>query len=127
MYCTYDQYISLGGSMTDAEYAVWGPRASRVIDRLTFGRIKRCKLPDEVMEAIADACAQIADLMQVQDKARRKSYAGALASANTDGYSESYVSASDAAQSAEIAAGAILADALGDDPCNLLYAGVCGC
>lgn len=124
MYCTYDQYRTFGGSMMPHEYAVWGPRASRVIDRLTFGRAERHK--DDVPDELADACTQIADLLK-QEADYIGSKDSRLASANTDGYSESYISAEDVGTNTRRAVSAALADALGNDPYNLLYQGVGGC
>lgn len=124
MYCTYDQYIDLGGTMMEHEFAVWGPRASRKIDQLTMGRAKRHK--DDLSEELADACAQIADLLK-RGSDYRDSDAHWLASANTDGYSESYISAADAEANTQRAVSEALAAALGNDPYNLLYQGVGGC
>lgn len=129
MYCTYEQYRAAGGSMTAEEFAVWGPRASRMMDRMTMGRIKRrtADLPEEVADAVADACAQIADALKEQGRIRRSSGSGGRASANTDGYSESYASAAEAEAGIRQTVYSILSAALGDDPYNLLYLGVGEC
>lgn len=124
MYCTYDQYRTFGGSMMPHEYAVWGLRASRTIDRLTFGRAERHK--DDVPDELADACARIADLLK-QEADYIGSKDSRLASANTDGYSESYISAEDVGTNTRRAVSEALAAALGNDPYNLLYQGVGGC
>lgn len=124
MYCTYDQYIDLGGSMMEHEFSIWGPRASRKIDQLTLGRAKRHK--DDLSEELADACAQIADLLK-RGADYSKSKEARLTSANTDGYIESYISAADAEANTQRDICIALADALGNDPYNLLYQGVCGC
>lgn len=124
MYCTYDQYIELGGSMMEHEFSVWGPRASRKIDQLTMGRAKRHA--DDLSEELADACAQIADLLK-RWADYSKSDAARRVSANTDGYSESYISAADAEANTQRDIYAALANALGNDPYNLLYQGVAGC
>lgn len=124
MYCTYEQYLELGGSMMEHEFSIWGPRASRKIDQLTMGRAKRHK--DDLPEELADACAQIADLLK-RGADYSKSKEARLASANTDGYIESYISAADAEANTQRDIYAALADALGNDPYNLLYQGVCGC
>lgn len=124
MYCTYDQYIELGGSMMEHEFSVWGPRASRKIDQLTMGRAKRHA--DDLSEELADACAQIAGLLK-READYRDSDGGRLASANTDGYSVSYLSAADVEANTRRAVCDVLANALGNDPYNLLYQGVGGC
>ena len=38
LYCDYDTYSAMGGTMSAEQYGLWGPRASRKIDELTLGR-----------------------------------------------------------------------------------------
>ena len=125
LYCDYTRYLTAGGTMTNEQYAVYGARAGRMIDRLTLGRAARAleAHPDELAGPLADAAAQIADVLLQNAGAVRAAAAG-LASANTDGYAESYASGASAALYASVACRKILADALGADPYGLLYAGV---
>lgn len=126
LYCEYPAYLLHGGGMSDTEYAVWGPRASRKIDRLTFGRAAHALAdhPLELTEPLEDACAQLADLLRGQAEAAARLCAG-LTGASTDGYSESYSADADAAAAAaESRCRHVLADALGSDRFGLLYAGV---
>ena len=37
LYCDYDTYSAMGGTMSAEQYGLWGPRASRKIDELTLG------------------------------------------------------------------------------------------
>lgn len=122
VYCTYEQYEDLSGTLEEDAFAVWAGRASRVIDRLTLGRAERHakQLPDE----LADACARIADLLAGQAQAAASSKGGALASFNNDGYSESYSSAVLSGGSRDAQARALLADSLGEDRYGLLWRGL---
>ncbi len=124
MYCDYDEYRALGGQMSAEQYAVWGRRASRKIDALTLGRADaRAK---DLHDDLADACAQIADLLLRAQQTLLNACGGAIASVTTDGYSESY--AQDAsARRTEQACAQLLANALGDDPYGLLQRWVCPC
>lgn len=121
MYCDYPAYLLQGGSMTEVQYHAFGPRADRLIDRLTLGRAALC--PDT--PGLKDAAAQIADLLQAQCTARLRAAAGLTGAAATDGYSESYSSdPGSTARATRAAARQILAEALGADPQGLLYQGV---
>lgn len=123
IYCTYEEYTAKGGSMRLEEFQVWSLRASRKIDSLTMGRAARYteKLKDE----LADACGQMVDVMKQGADYRQSS--GMLASASNDGYGESYRTPTEVEQSLQSTLYQILSDALGNDPYNLLYRGVCGC
>lgn len=128
IYCDYQTYQAMGGAMTEQDFVVWSVRASRKIDRLTMGRAVR--YAEVLADELACACAQMADAMRQRSQVLEASYGGALASANNDGYSESYAAGlADAQQTAafDTRLRGILADCLGDDPYNLLYRGVCGC
>lgn len=125
LYCSYPDYTVYGGSMPDAQYELYGQRASRYIDKLTLGRAEAAleAHPEDLKIPLADACAQIADLL-LQGKKARAAAAEGISSANTDGYSESYTGAAGADLSLSKACRSVLADALGADPYGLLYAGV---
>lgn len=121
LYCDYETYTAQGGRMTAEQYGVWGPRASRKIDELTLGRAAAHAV--DCAEALADACARMADSLQFQAGAMA-ARAGGVQSENNDGYSVSYGDARSALQAAEAEARTILQSALGADPCGLLYRGV---
>ena len=121
VYCDFGTYEDAGGVMSEDQFAIWGKRASRLIDRLTYGRASR--YAEVLSSELADACAQIADVMLEQKNAEKDAARG-ISSASNDGYSESYADAGAASKAATRACRRILEDALGNDPYNLLYAGV---
>ena len=60
LYCTYDQYAAAGGTLDEAAFAPLAARASRLIDRMTFGRAEgHAAACEGCAEALADACIQI--------------------------------------------------------------------
>lgn len=122
LYCDYDAYTAAGGTMTQQQYGVWGPRASRKIDELTLGRAEGHAR--DLAAELADACGQMADAMLRQAGARANSAGGLLASASNDGYSETYAAATGGQGAARELYG-ILSDALGADLKGLLYRGCC--
>lgn len=111
-YCTYDQYAAVGGTLDEAAFAPLAARASRLIDRMTFGRAERhAAVCEGCAEALADACIQIIDA------------ANAVQSACTPpGVSMTFTSGALAERLAAEAQD-ILANTLGSDPHNLLYRG----
>ncbi len=122
-YCTYEKYTALGGSLSEDAFDIWAERASRLIDRLTLGRA--AQNAKNVKDELADACARIVDMLAAQDRVQANSAYGALSSASTDGYSESYAAgAGQGPSAASSAACAILGDSLGDDRYGLLWQGV---
>lgn len=121
VYCDYVSYTEAGGTMSCEQFAIWSKRASRLIDRLTYGRASR--YAEALSSELADACAQIADILLEQSGAEKAAVRG-VSSASNDGYSESYFDTGTVAKSASRACRRILEDALGNDPYNLLYAGV---
>lgn len=121
VYCDYATYRAAGGTMSVEQFAIWSQRASRLIDRLTYGRASRHA--EALSSELADACAQIADVLLEQISAELAAVRG-VSSASNDGYSESYSDSGTAAKSAARACRRVLEDALGNDPYNLLYAGV---
>lgn len=123
-YCDYDAYTAHGGKAAQPVIEPWLKRASRVIDRLTYGRAER--YASVLSDELADACAQIADLMLTASDGAGNAVRG-LASVSNDGASESYASGSDMAQVQDQEYYRALRDALGADPYGLLYAGVYPC
>ena len=39
LYCTYDEYLTAGGTVPEAAFGGLCSRASRMIDAATFGRV----------------------------------------------------------------------------------------
>ena len=120
LYCSYNQYRDLGGQMTAEEYDVWGPMAAGRIDALTLGRAGTHQ--DRLEQELALANALMADRMQAADTAAQTGLG--LASANNDGYIESYRAGSDLRRDQTGALTDILRDTLGADPYGLLWRGV---
>ena len=114
LYCDYDTYSAMGGTMSAEQYGLWGPRASRKIDELTLGRAEG---------HAADLEMELADAMQ--RLAAAKVAAPGLSSVNVDGYTESYMNPTELARTAGHTLYSILSDALGPDRYGLLYRGMC--
>ena len=128
LYLTYEDYHNtFGGLLTEQQYAVFGARASAVIDRLTLGRAEPAltEHPD-LIGPLEAACFQIADTLHSKYQALQRAAGGIAGASTTDGYSEQYTDAQTARRAAEIGCRDLLRDALGADVYGLLYQGV-GC
>lgn len=126
LYCDPTKYSLHGGStIPEKQRDIWLQRASRKIDRMTYGRADPAvaAYPDVLQEPLADACAQIADLLYSARKAQITAAMG-LSAATNDGISETYTDAQRAAAALEQSCYQTLQDVLGSDPYGLLYAGV---
>ena len=55
LYCTYDEYLTAGGTVPEAAFGVLCSRASRMIDAATFGRAES---HDAGCEACREALAR---------------------------------------------------------------------
>lgn len=122
LYCTYDQYAAAGGTVPETAFGVLCSRASRMIDAATFGRAEshaagceRCR------DALADACAQIINLLAV---ASAVSTAPGAASVSNDGYSVTFGSNASVSAAVRQEAAEIIRTTLGNDPHDLLYRGL---
>lgn len=119
MYCTFDRYKALGGGMSEEQYGVYGPRAARRIDDLTQGRAAR--FADTLAAELAQANADMADLLAASGHCGA---AAGLTGFSNDGYSEQYADAKTARRALNAALADALREALGADPCGLLWQGV---
>lgn len=121
LYCTYDEYLTAGGTVPEAAFGVLCSRASRLIDSATFGRAETHAAGcEDCRQMLADACAQIVDLFAAQ------SATGALpgaASVSNDGWSVSFSANSSLSAVVRTEAWHVLESALGADPHGLLYRG----
>ena len=64
LYCTYDQYAAAGGTVPETAFGVLCSRASRLIDSATFGKAEpHAAVCESCRQMLADACAQIVDLL----------------------------------------------------------------
>lgn len=119
-YCTYDQYAAAGGALDEAAFAPLAARASRLIDRMTFGRAERhAAVCAPCAAALADACIQTIDAMNAAQSACTPP---GVSSVSNDGVSMTFTSGALAERLAAEAQD-ILANTLGSDPHNLLYRG----
>ena len=115
LYCTYDQYAAAGGTLDEVAFAPLAARASRLIDRMTFGRAEgHAAACEGCAEALADACIQIIDAANAVPPG--------VSSVSNDGVSMTFTSGA-LAERLAAEAQAILANTLGSDPHGLLYRG----
>lgn len=122
LYCTYDQYAAAGGTVPETAFSVLCSRASRMIDAATFGRAESHAAGCEsCRDALADACAQIINLLAV---ASAVSTAPGAASVSNDGYSVTFGSNASVSAAVRQEAAEIIRTALGNDPHDLLYRGL---
>ena len=71
LYCTYDQYQTAGGTLDEAAFTPLCFRASKLIDRATFGRAEaHTKGCADCAEALAMACASIVQSLERAEAAR---------------------------------------------------------
>ena len=120
LYCTYAQYTAAGGTLDESAYNTAAPRASKLIDRLTFGRAEtHAAICPQCKAALADAAVQIID---ADAAARSACTVPGVSSVSNDGYSVTFSSGALAERLASEAQ-SILRTALGSDPHGLLYRG----
>ena len=124
LYCTYEQYREAGGTLDEAAFDTLCARASRLIDRHTFGRAEaHAKGCTDCADALAVACAAIVQSLERAEAVRAATgYAPGVTSVNNDGFAVTF---SDGALAEKQAAEAhsILSGCLGSDPHGLLYRG----
>ena len=120
LYCTYEQYQTAGGTLDEAAFDTLCARASRLIDRHTFGRAEpHAGACAGCAALLADACVQIVDAMSAAQSACAVPGASSV---SNDGFAVTF---SDGALAEKQAteAHSILSGCLGHDPHGLLYRG----
>ena len=92
LYCTYDQYQTAGGTLDEAAFTPLCFRASKLIDRATFGRAEaHTKGCADCSEALAMACASIVQSLERAEAARAATgYAPGVTSVNNDGFAVTF-------------------------------------
>ena len=92
LYCTYDQYQTAGGTLDEAAFTPLCFRASKLIDRATFGRAEaHTKGCADCAEALAMACASIVQSLERAEAARAATgYAPGVTSVNNDGFAVTF-------------------------------------
>lgn len=120
LYCTYSDYTAAGGTLDEADFAPLCARASRLIDRHTFGRAEpHAKVCETCKADLTAACCRIVDAISA---AQNACALPGVSSVSNDGVSVTFTSGALSERLAAEAQG-ILAEALGSDPHGLLYRG----
>lgn len=121
-YCTYPEYQTAGGTVSEQAFGVLCSRASRLIDSATFGKAAaHAAACEDCRQMLADACAQIVDLLAAQLAVG--AVPGAQSVSN-DGYSVTFASNASLSAAVRFEAWHVLENALGSDPHGLLYRGI---
>lgn len=92
-YLTYEDYTTLGGTLAETSFNLLEFEARRKIDEKTFGRLKEidyAKIPQEVKLCDYNLINSINNYTQATNDVSNN---GNVASENTDGYSISYINA----------------------------------
>lgn len=123
-YLTYDEYKGYGGDLPETDFGLFEFRARKRIDYWTDCRVQRMA---EVPEAVKQ-CMMLIIKFDGKFGTDAQTDNPVIASFNTDGYSESYGSASDQAAAAESSlyksVRGLLYGENDDDGIPLLYRGV---
>ena len=109
LYCTYDQYAAAGGTVPEAAFGVLCSRASHAA------------VCESCRQMLADACAQIVDLLAAK---LAVGAAPGAASVSNDGYSVTFAANASLSAAVRFEAWHVLEAALGADPHGLLYRGI---
>ena len=121
-YCTYPEYQAAGGTVSELAFGVLCSRASRLIDSATFGKAEpHAAVCESCRQMLADACAQIVDLLVAQ---LAVGAAPGAQSVSNDGYSVTFGSNASVTAATRQEAYEIIRTALGADPHDLLYRGI---
>lgn len=92
-YLTYEDYKTLGGTLAETSFNLLEFEARRKIDEKTFGRLREIEyahIPQEVKLCEYNLINSIESYSQTTSNASSN---GNVASENTDGYSVSYINA----------------------------------
>ena len=124
IYCTYDDYQGAGGTLEQDAFAPLCVRASKIIDRMTFGRAEaHAMVCERCRDDLRLAAVQIITLLAQVDAAKTSTgYAPGVSSISNDGYAVTFADGALAERTAAEAR-SILAECLGSDPHGLLYRG----
>lgn len=124
LYCTYDDYQAAGGILEQDAFAPLCVRASKLIDRMTFGRAEAHAMACERCAGdLRLAAVQIVTLLgQTETVKTSTGYAPGVSSISNDGYAVTFADGALAERTASEAR-SVLAESLGSDPHGLLYRG----
>lgn len=111
-YLTFDDYISMGGTLAETEFNRFEFRAERLIDNLTRGRLNNADtIPETVKRCMYELIAYLSNYAKNGDNS-------AVSSFSNDGYSVTYAEQKTAAEQIHD----IIYDYLADT--DLMYCGV---
>ena len=124
MYLTYEEYQGYGGDLPEADFTMFEFRARKRIDNWTDCRVQNmASVPEAVKQ-----CMMLAIKFDEKYGVDAQADNPVVASFNTDGYSESYGSASEQAAAAESgmfkSVSSLLYGETDDNGVLLLYRGV---
>lgn len=124
LYCTYEDYQAAGGTLEQDAFAPLCVRASKLIERMTFGRAEaHAKVCERCAGDLRLAAVQIVTLLgQTEAVKTSTGYAPGVSSISNDGYAVTFADGALAERTASEAR-SILAEYLGSDPHGLLYRG----
>lgn len=124
LYCTYDDYQAAGGTLEQDAFAPLCVRASKLIDRMTFGRAEaHAMVCERCAGDLRLAAVQIIQMLSQTEAAKTSTgYAPGVSSISNDGYAVTFADGALAERTAAEAR-SILAECLGSDPHGLLYRG----
>ena len=121
-YCTYPEYQAAGGTVSELAFGVLCSRASSLIDSATFGKAEpHAAVCESCRQMLADACAQIVDLLAAQ---LAVGAAPGAQSVSNDGYAVTFAANTSLSAAVRFEAWHVLEAALGADPHGLLYRGI---
>lgn len=89
MYLTYDEYINMGGTISDASFSRFEHKARALIDLKTYGRVQH---DNPVRDAVKYACFDLIQAMN-SDECATGSAGLAVSSMSNDGISVTYAGA----------------------------------
>lgn len=111
-YLSYDEYVAMGGKLSQAEFNRYRLRAQCEMDNVTFGRLKNVVTASEKVKGC------MFELITYLSNTAKEGSALAVSSFGNDGYSVSYAEQNTAAQQISDIIYTYLADT------DLLYCGV---
>ena len=111
MYLSYEEYVAMGGTLTEAEYALAEFRARKRLDYLTTGRIQAMAAVPEAVKLCVMSIVKAEGVLAVGTQAD----APPVAAFTSDGYSETYADPAQQKEALEAALNAEIARLLWDE------------
>lgn len=123
-YLTYEEYVNLGGTLSETPFNILELEAQKTIDRYTFGRLQNLETQNQEVKVCILKLMEFINTYNTYLN-RDKS----ISSTSTDGYSETYIQPSDTVTKSKTAATkdivqTYLAECKLEDGTPYLYCGV---